>query len=145
MNKPPSLLCLVIAALALASCQTMHNGTSGGGDRFAKADTNQDGKLDRTEGQNYYITMIFLSRDANHDGKLTWDEWHVAGGNESKVKFDAADLDKDGSLSLDEATLYGEKRGLFADSFKKADKNHDGFVTREEAQAFAGSTEGPPR
>jgi len=144
MKKPISLLSISLAVLSLASCQTTSRSTSGG-DAFAQADINHDGKLDRNEASDYYMTTIFSSRDANHDGKLTWDEWHVAGGNESKAKFAAADQDKDGSLSVEEARAYGRKHQLFANSFRKADANHDGFVTREEAQSFVGSTEGPPR
>ena len=134
---------LSLLLLTLLSCQTTNNSATP--DRFAQADTNKDGKLDRKEAADYFVTSLFEARDLNHDGKLTWEEWHVPGGAESKARFDAADTNKDGSLSLEEARAYGRTRGVFADSFRKADTNHDGFVTREEAQAFYGSTEGPPR
>ena len=49
------------------------------------------------------------------------------------------------NLSLQEALAYGRKRHAFEKEFKVADTNHDGFVTREEAQAFQANTEGPPR
>jgi hypothetical protein len=80
----------------------------------------------------------------NHDGKLTWDEWNVPGSGRSKANFDAADTNKDGSLSLDEALAYGRKRGVFKEEFQEADTNHDGYVTREEAKAYYASKEGPP-
>jgi hypothetical protein len=62
-----------------------------------------------------------------------------------KADFDAADKDKDGTVELAEAKAYARKRGLFAEEFRKADTNHDGFITRTEAQAFVAEVEGPPR
>jgi Ca2+-binding EF-hand superfamily protein len=143
MNKSFSLIITSIAAIMLASCQTTKDSSST--DRFAEADSNHDGKLDRDETSDYYVTSVFSGRDANHDGKLTWEEWHVPGVKENKAHFAAADTDKDGSLSMEEARAYGRKRGVFADSFRKADVNHDGYVTRDEARNLYASTEGPPR
>ena len=56
-----------------------------------------------------------------------------------------ADTDKDGSLSLPEALAYGRQVRLFEKEFREADTNHDGYVTREEANAYYASKEGPPR
>ena len=77
--------------------------------------------------------------------ETTWEEWNVPGANRSKAAFDAADLNKDGSLSLDEAKAYARKSGLFQKEFREADTNHDGYVTLEEAKAYYASKEGPPR
>src|SRR5437660_11135569 len=82
-------------------------------ERFAKADTNHDGKLSPAEASDYFVEQIFASRDFNHDGKLTWEEWNVPGANRSKAAFDAADLNKDGSMSLDEEKDYARKSWLF--------------------------------
>jgi hypothetical protein len=137
-------LCTIAVALAvLSSCQTTTEAPTV--DRFAQADANHDGKLSPDEGSNYFVGIIFLSCDLNKDGKLTWEEWNVPGSGRTKAKFDEADADKDGSLSMDEALAYGRKRGAFQKEFNAADTNHDGYVTREEAQAFYASTEGPPR
>jgi Ca2+-binding EF-hand superfamily protein len=134
--------CLV----GLVGCATNSSQTGAAGvDRFAQADKNHDGKLSPDEASDYFVGQIFASRDFNHDGKLTWDEWNVPGADRSKAKFNAADTDKDGSLSLQEALAYGRKRHAFQKEFQEADMNHDGYVTREEAQAYSGSREGPPR
>ena len=135
-----SALPLVVAALS--SCQT--SGPLGAEDRFSKADTNHDGKLSPDEASDYFVRKVFAGRDLNHNGKLTWQEWHVEGAKDSRARFNAADVDKDGSLSLDEAEAYARKRPVFTESFRKADTNHDGFVTRKEARAYYASTEGPP-
>ena len=142
--KKRSFFLPLLAILSLTSCQTTPPAASSG-DRFAAADANHDGKLSRQEAMDYFATQIFESRDLNHDGKLTWREWHVRGAEERKAGFDNADKDKDGTVDLAEAKAYAHKRGLYAEEFGKADTNHDGFVTREEAQAFVAAVEGPPR
>jgi hypothetical protein len=86
--------------------------------------------------------MIFASRDFNHDGKLTWEEWNVPGSGRTKKQFDAADTDKDGTVSFDEAISYARKVGLYRKEFREADTNHDGTVGRSAGLA---SKEGPPR
>ena len=141
------LLPLVIAvvATAFASCKTTSSSSDTSADRFAQADTNHDGKLSRDEANDYFVGQIFDSRDLNHDGQLTWDEWNVPGAGRSKAKFNAADTNKDGSLSREEALAYGRQRGAFDKEFQEADTNHDGYVTQEEAQAYYASKEGPPR
>jgi Ca2+-binding EF-hand superfamily protein len=137
--------CTAACLIILAGCATSSKTGSEITDRFGQADTNHDGKLSPEEASDFFVSQIFASRDLNHDGKLTWAEWNVAGSGRSKAKFNAADTDKDGALSLQEALAYGRKRHAFEKEFQKADTNNDGFVTREEAQAFQASTEGPPR
>lgn len=144
MKKLLSLFSIPFALWAFTSCSTT-NKTPTAQDRFAQADTNHDGKLSPAEASDYFVTNIFDSRDLNHDGKLTWDEWNVPGSGRSKERFDAADTNKDGTVSLDEALAYGRKRGVFKQEFEEADTNHDGFVTKAEAQAYYASKEGPPR
>jgi EF hand len=142
MKKTIALIIIPLAVIAFSSCKTTSSPPPE--DRFAKADSNHDGKLSPTEASDYFVLIVFESRDLNHDGKLTWDEWHVPGAAESKANFDAADTNKDGSLSLDEALAYGRKRGVFKKEFQEADTNHDGYVTRAEAKAYYASKEGPP-
>ena len=143
MNKPLSLISTSIAVLALSACQTSKDPSSPDG--FAQADRNHDSKLDRNEASDLYVASLFSGRDENKNGKLTWAEWQVPGHKETKAGFTAADRDKDGSLSLEEALAFGRKRGAFADTFRQADADRDGYVTREEARNLYASTEGPVR
>ena len=139
-------LCLIVilaGSFVFTSCKSTQS--SPGGDRFAAADANHDGKLTPEEASDYFATEIFASRDFNHDGKLTWEEWNVPGSGRTKKQFDAADTNHDGFVTLEEAKAYARKVGLFRKEFREADKNHDGYVTREEAQAYYASKEGPPR
>ena len=140
------VLCLASGCLvALVGCATNSSQTGEGPARFAQADKNHDGKLSPDEASNYFVAQIFASRDFNHDGALTWQEWNVPGADRSRAKFDAADTNKDGKVSLEEALAYGRKRHAFQKEFQEADTNHDGYVTHEEAQAYSASREGPPR
>jgi hypothetical protein len=60
---------------------------------------------------------------------------------ETEDRFAAADINHDGKLSHHEAIAY-----LVPIIFNSRDANHgDGFVTKEEAQAYYASREGPPR
>ncbi len=55
----------------------------------------------------------FKERDADHDGKITYEEFQASMADKkfAKERFEARDLDKDGSLSLKEFldTLPGAK------------------------------------
>src|SRR5436190_1025354 len=128
MKKLLLLVTVSGAAMTFISCSTTKTSSTSGEDRFAQADTNHDGKLSPNEASDYFVHTIFASRDMNGDGKLTWDEWNVPGSGRSKAKFETADTDKNGTLSLDEALAYGRKRGVFKKEFQEADTNHDGFV-----------------
>lgn len=114
-----------VIATAFVSCKTTTSSSATSADRFTEADTNHDGKLSRDEANDYFVGQIFDSRDLNHDGQLTWDEWNVPSADRSKAKFNAADTNKDGSLSREEALAYGRTRGAFNKEFEEADTNHD--------------------
>ncbi|MFZ4774413.1 MAG: EF-hand domain-containing protein [Terrimicrobiaceae bacterium] len=135
---------LLLAASALATvfistgCQT--TGTT---DRFAKADSNKDGKLTSDEASDYIVIGIFESLDANKDGKLSLSECAVETNAVAVKDFHKRDLNKDGTVTREEAIAYGRKKGMVAKAFPKADKNQDGSLSRAEVNSFYGSKEGP--
>ena len=135
MTKFLHLAAIAFVLTAITSCQTTSTTTAPPEDRFAKADSNHDGKLSQNEANDYFVGQIFAGGDQNQDGKVTWNEWNVPGSGRSKARFDAADTNKDGSVSLAEAQAYGQKKGVFNKDFAEADTNHDGYVTQQEAQA----------
>lgn len=130
MMKPTFLLPAAIAALCLTftACQTM---TSKAPDRFAKADTNHDDKLSPDELNKYLIIAVFDSPDANHDGKMTIEEWAVEGDKGHEKAFRDRDANHDGVVTLDEALAYGRKKGIAAAMMKESDTNKDGYLSRE--------------
>ena len=140
--KNHRILTVLGVAAVLSACQTTQ--TQPSESRFDKIDANKDGKLSRAEADDYYVTRIFKSRDKNDDGNLTWKEWYVQGAGLSKARFDKYDTNKDGSISLDEARVYGSKSKLLNDAFREADTDKDGYLSRGEAQAYYGSKEGSP-
>jgi len=111
-------------------------------DGFSQADTNKDGKLSRDEASDYLVIEIFISRDANHDGRMTLKEW-VGGDPTRSADFKKRDANNDGIVTMEEAIAYGRKHGVVNQIMKEADTNHDGFLSREEVKAYYASREGP--
>ena len=109
---------------------------------FDKADANHDGKLSRTELSNSFVNQVFDSRDANHDGKMTQQEW-TAGDSGRTAQFKKRDTNGDGVVTKQEAIAYGAKHGVSNEIMNKADKNHDGYLNRDEAQTYYSSIEDP--
>ena len=107
---------------------------------FDRLDANKDGEVTREEAdtgaaaiRKEELSKHFSELDANKDGRLTADE--------SKIParfFDRLDTNHDHALSLEEFLAQpdlGERRREFV--FEHADQNHDGKVTRAEAQQAA--------
>jgi Ca2+-binding EF-hand superfamily protein len=147
MKIKPLITCgIAVVLAAFTSCKTTSTSTTESSEaRFARADTNHDGKLSPNEASDYFVREIFAGRDLNHDGKLSWEEWNVPGSGRTKAQFDQADTNKDGFVSLEEALAWGRKHGVYQKQFREADTNHDGYVTLAEAKAYYASKEGPPR
>ncbi len=111
-------------------------------DTFSKADTNQDGKLSRDEASDYLVIEVFVSRDANHDDRMTLAEW-VGGDPTRTADFKKRDANNDGIVTLDEATTYGRAHGVVNEIMREADTDHDGSLSRAEVKAYYASREGP--
>ncbi len=85
------------------------------------------------------MEAAFKKADKDGDGTLTKEEAKAM--PRVAKNFDAIDTDKDGTVSLDEvkAAMKGMKKGMYEKgkaAFEKADKDHDGTLTKEEAQAM---------
>ena len=145
------LLTFLIPLLAsLSGCATNKNlqpaqatPTTGEGG-FELADENHDGKLSRAEANDFLVGEIFDAIDVNHDGRVTKEEWS-AGKSRSMAEFKRRDSNGDGILTKEEALKYGRGHGVANKAFAEADKNHDGFLSRAEVQAYYASREGSPR
>lgn len=133
---------LILAALlALSACAT-HQPSPSSADRFDKADENRDGKLSRGEASDYLVSEIFASRDANHDARMTLEEW--SGGDPARAAdFKKRDADHDGTVTIDEAIRYGRTHGIAKELLREADKNKDGAIDKAEMKAYHASREGP--
>jgi len=132
-----------------------------GGDRteqvaFDKADKNSDGKVSREEA-NDIDGFDFSRADTNSDASLSRQEYQAAMATstprgdsgsarsgdaapgagqqrQAQVTFDAADKDKDGKITRDEASAVPNL------NFTSADTNADASLSRQEFQvAMAGA------
>jgi len=117
--------------------------------RFHVLDTDADGFLSYEEfiptrkGKDPLINTRnrFLNADTDADGKISLDEWLILKSDglpddaKNHRKFDLADMDGNGELTIDEfATTYPAKtpKKTILRKFNKEDDNDDGVLTRDE-------------
>jgi Ca2+-binding EF-hand superfamily protein len=121
-----------------------HRGPDGGADRgaaFDRIDTNKDGQISRQEfdaGRQLREQRVFVMRDKRADAAPgvpgapgAQREWrmHRKGGGMGALHgrmFETADANRDGRLTLKEATDAALRH------FDTADVNHDGKLTPDE-------------
>ena len=114
---------ILIVGLAFATLPVVAQvKTSAPPDRFDAADSNHDGKVDRSEYDGFVDEMVLL-RDANRDGKLEREEV----GPHAAARFDKIDANHDGSLSFEEVEAFS------GTDFAAMDANGDGGIDRNEA------------
>jgi Ca2+-binding EF-hand superfamily protein len=113
--------------------------------RFDRADTDHNGCLSRAEISDMIVTDLFNARNTSQDGRLTREQWVVPGDDAANKVFSKADANHDGVVTLEEAKAYGRKIGVGKKMTTEADKNGDGCVDRAEVQAYYASKEGPAR
>lgn len=138
----PTFVIFSCAVGLLAACQTTSQTLP---DRFADADLNRDGSLNRTEVAAFVTDSTFDAADANNDGNLTMAEWTASSSASRPEQFRAADANSDGTVTLDEARIHARKRPLAQDFMKGADTDKNGSLSREEATAYYARREGPVR
>lgn len=124
--------CLILAILAPAMLYPAPASAQTGPpmkERFAGADKNSDGKIDREEFHRAAVEGFYF-RDNGKKGYLLIQELKEA----SPEAFKAANRKGDGRLTLDEYV-----NALFID-FDKADTNKDGSLTFEEIEVYSRTT-----
>ena len=110
--------------------------------RFAAADADRDGRLDRVEAQavNARLAERFDLLDANADGELTPEEMRSARhGGHRRGGFLAGlvkGMDDDGDGAISRAEL-GDKMPKWSEQFARIDSDADGRLSREELRGFA--------
>ena len=142
-----ALVTLAPAALLAATATTTPNATPPAhgqrGDWFTRLDTNHDGAISREEmaaANDQRTAKMFDQLDTNHDGLITQEEIRAAADarraemkEKAAARFKAADKNGDGFLSKDEATAMP----MLARHFDALDTNKDGMLSPEEIEAAA--------
>jgi hypothetical protein len=124
MIKSTSVTLGLVLGLACATPAAAQVAAAPAPDRFDAADSNDDGKVDRTEYDGFVAELVLLY-DNDRDGRLSRTE--VAGARDPS-KFDTIDADRDGYITLQEIDAYSDS------DFAVLDANRDGAVDRTEAQ-----------
>jgi Ca2+-binding EF-hand superfamily protein len=122
--------------LALAGGLAVLASCSGGGDPFAQADKDSDGKLSKPELGSVLLIAVFAAGDADGDSRITWDEWKNVDPQAKPGEFALRDRNSDGAVTADELKAYSDSKKSFDKLFASMDKSGDGFVDRAEAKEF---------
>jgi len=152
MKRIPVLIAvgsLMVAAQQASACPGKPHGHGGGcppmgGSYMQQMDKNGDGAISRKEFDAFHADR-FKEMDANKDGKIDskeldalrdemWNNVRSRMHMSIEQHFDAADTDKDGALSKEEA-----KQGMpiLYDRFDENDANKDGKITKDEVMRDA--------
>ncbi len=138
-----AVLALAVLFATGAAAQDASPGAATGSATFQKefeqADKDKDGRLSEQEAESagFFTTDgSFKQADRDRDGQVTLFELGDA-VQRSLRQFlsdsDAADADKDGYVSEEEAKVSGTS---ILDVFKRADRDGDGKVARDEIDIF---------
>lgn len=136
------LLLAVPAAAQQASPGIPAPGTAAFDKEFARADVNKDGKLTEEEAVQggFFTDGQFKETDRDLDGQVTLFELGDAMQKKLRGYFDdsdRADTDKDGYVTEEEARASGTS---ILDIFRRADRDGDGRVARDEIDVFTRDT-----
>jgi Ca2+-binding EF-hand superfamily protein len=128
--KPAFALVCAIGILSLGGCATATKSPATVEALFKRADKSGDGRVSRTEYEDFMIENMFASFDRNGDGFITEEEF-VADGGTAK-SFRIINVSGTGKISLVEAKNSKFIRNRLAAPFNEADVNGNGYVTWEE-------------
>jgi Ca2+-binding EF-hand superfamily protein len=138
------LICAAMFALGLSAAADTFAGDGAGkgaDDKFAKMDTNGDGKISSSEHSSGARTM-FQSMDTNKDGSVTAAEMDAAHAGKKSgdmkrdgMKMSSADKIKKMDSNGDGRLSASEHEAGSRDMFAKSDANKDGSITAEEMKA----------
>ncbi len=114
-------------------CQCHHVESKADRSRFHAADVDGDGKLTLDEARKFEHKRVFDLIDYDHNGSISLQEALYISPEANRSKFNEYDLNRDGRVVLAEFEKVQTKKGNVKQRFDAADRDHDGFVTLQEA------------
>jgi len=142
-----ALTLLALSATAPARAQQPSPGTATGGavafeEEFKRADVDKDGQLTEQEAvtAGFFTDGSFKKTDRDLDGQVTL--YELGDALQQRLRSylsdsDSADTDKDGYVTEQEAKASGTS---LVDIFKRADRDGDGKVARDEIDVYTRDT-----
>jgi Ca2+-binding EF-hand superfamily protein len=124
---------LMAAAILLSQCQNVDNKADR--EKFYAADTNRDDKLSLDEAQQFELARVFNLIDYDQNGVVSLQEAKDIAPEFTRSKFDAYDRNGDQKVTFKEYYPVQKAKGQVKQRFEAADTNRDGFVTLKEADA----------
>ena len=121
---------VVVLAVLFASCGAF---TRYDRELFRVADADGDGKLSFEEANRSELARFYRDVDLNQDGKVTLAEAMEIHPEFDRERFRSYDLNSNGAVSYAEFYEVQTKKGGVRLRFTAADTNKDGFVTLAEA------------
>lgn len=124
---------MMISSMLLGACQSVD--TKADRQKFRDADANGDGKLTLDEANRYELARVFASIDYDSSGSVSWSEAKDIDPDFRFTKYQQYDKNGDGKVVFGEFFSYQVAQGNVKRRFDAADTDKDGFVTLREADA----------
>jgi Ca2+-binding EF-hand superfamily protein len=103
--------------------------------KFFEADANDDRMLSLEEARQFEHKRVFDLVDYDQNGSISLREALDVAPEANRTKFNEYDLNRDGKVSWGEFEKIQTKKGYVKQRFDAADQDGDGFVTLQEADA----------
>ncbi len=117
----------------LCQCQTVESRVDRA--KFFEADANDDRMLSLEEARQFEHKRVFDLVDYDQNGSISLREALDVAPEANRTKFNEYDLNRDGKVSWGEFEKIQTKKGYVKQRFDAADQDGDGFVTLQEADA----------
>jgi Ca2+-binding EF-hand superfamily protein len=128
------ILCCCAAVFVLASCATAPKRVATPEQLFRRADADGDGRVSRKEFGDFMVGQVFEFYDRGGKGYVTMDDFIQGGG--TAETFRAINRSGTGKITLEEALQSRLVRETMIVPFDEADVNRNGSVSLDEFLAY---------